>query len=164
MEDEDGIEDVAFEELGENPLYFEASRWLFVHMCWELERYFEAIRTALERAFPNVENLQSAIEYQRNLVILPSYDSRKGKSFSTELDWVSYFTRAQGCNRHETLGEPEQAPGSLVIASDRGSTLDWAASDHTGRWLSWIDYTRDMQRTLSVTLQDVRLERQHSRG
>lgn len=159
LENEDGIEDLPFEELGETPLYFEASRWLFVRICWEFERYFERIRGALLQAFPHVDNLDSAVDYQRNLVILPSYDCRAGKSFSTELDWVSYFEQAQRCNRHESLGEPAPAPGGRVIAADSGDSLDWARNDRNGRWHSWIDYTRDLQRTLSVTFQDVRLRR-----
>ena len=40
-------------------------------------------------------HLRSAAAYQRNVVVLPSYDRRAGKAFRTDLDWPGYFARAR---------------------------------------------------------------------
>jgi putative methyltransferase len=158
LRDKNALEDLPFEEAPGERLRFEASRWLFVHLCRDLDRHFDEMGPFLIEAFPMATHLPGAIDYQRNLVVRPDFDSRAGRSFPTDRDWLGYFEKARLLTAYEPLGEPAPAPGAVVVISDESAELDWAQKGDRDRWLAWIDYTREMQRTLSVNFQKVRLE------
>jgi hypothetical protein len=44
-----------------------------------------------------------------------------------------------------------------VLVSDDQPELRWADRDEGGRWLAWMERTREMQRTLSVNFEELRL-------
>ena len=159
--EEDALEDLPFELVPQGGLCFEASRWLFVHLCADLDRHFDEMGPFLVEAFPAATHLPGAIDYQRNLVVRPDFDCRVGKTFPTDRDWIRYFEKARLLTGHEPLGEPEPAAGAVVVIGDEGAELDWARKGDRDRWLAWIDYTREMQRTLSVNFQKLRLEAAH---
>jgi putative methyltransferase len=159
LQEEGAFEDLAFEALPDHPFYFEAGRWAFVNICWEFDRNFDELAAFLGREFPAATQLASAIDYQRNLVVLPTYDRQAGKTFRTDFDWPRYFERARRLTSHEPLGEPEPAPGAVVLVADQGPDVAWEGRDQAGRWLAWIDHTREMRRTLSINFQDLGLER-----
>jgi putative methyltransferase len=158
LTDENAFEDLPFERLSEGTLCFEASRWLFVHLCRDFDRYFDEMGAFLVEAFPAATHLQGAIEYQRNLVVLPNFDCRVGKAFPTDRDWIRYFEKARLLTGYEPLGEPAPASGAVVVIADANAGLDWARKGYRDRWLAWVDYTREMHRTLRVNFQELRLE------
>lgn len=158
LANEEAMEDVPFEPLTTRRLSFEAGRWLFVSLSWNFDRRFAEMKSFLQSAFPLASNLGSAVDYQRNLMLTPDYDQRTGKSFPTDCDWRSYYGKARLLTQYEPLPEPDLVPGAVVVVSDQGADLDWTGRDATGRWLAWLNRTRELQRTLSTSFQQVRLE------
>jgi putative methyltransferase len=154
---DEAMEDVPFEPLAERRLQLEAGRWLFVSLVWDFDRQFAAMKEFLQARFPLASNLGSAVDYQRNLMLTPDYDQRTGKSFRTDCDWRSYHEKARLLTRYEPLAEPEPA-GARVVISDAGVELDWTGLDATGRWLGWLNRTRELQRTLSTSFRNIRVE------
>ncbi|HEY7413347.1 MAG TPA: cobalamin-dependent protein [Vicinamibacteria bacterium] len=157
LSDAAAFEDLPCDVVPDHPRYFEASRWAFVMLCRQFDDQFDALSARVRAAFPDAGNLASALEYQRNLVVLPGYDAAAGKAFRTDLDWPGYFRQARLLTRYEPLGEPAPAPGATVLVSDDQPELRWADRDEGGRWLAWMERTREMQRTLSVNFEELRL-------
>jgi putative methyltransferase len=158
LTDDAAFEDIPFARIPAHQLRLEASRWVFAELCWDFDRHFDELRSFLLSSFPAATNLGSAIHYQRELVVLPSYDQQRGKSFPIDLDWPSYFERARLLTSHEPLGEPSPIPGARVVVTERSKELEWARRDAAGRWLAWLEHTRDYQRTHSITFQHLLLE------
>ena len=77
------------------------------------------ITRILRARFPNAANLESAVAYQKNVMVLPTYDSARGKVFTTDFDWVSYFAAARRIITYEPLAEPEPAENAFVVAADQ---------------------------------------------
>ena len=115
-------------------------RWLLVQLALHLDAFCSELQAyALER-YPQARNLESCIDYQRNLVILPSYDRRVGKSFPTDFDWIRYSEQAQGRTGSEPLDEPDPTPGAMVRVTDQScgekgylvSPLEWGTRGSPG--------------------------------
>lgn len=157
LQDENAVEDLELEQFPEHPMCFEPGRWLFVQLCWDLDAHLGKLKTFLSDRFPDATNLESAVDYQLQLVKLPSYDSRVGKSCWMAFDWVSYFERARGLTCHQPLAEPRPTPGAVLEVSDRGPDVDWADAGETERWLRWIEQTREVGRTFNTSFRQVRL-------
>jgi len=153
----DAIEDVPFDSIASPRLSFEAGRWVFISLCWELDRYVAEMRAFLESAFPQAPNLASALAFQRNILIQPDYDHRTGTSFAIDRDWLTYRDAARRFTEFQRLSEPDPIAARVVV-SDAGPDLDWADRDAAGRWLAWLDYTRELRRTLSTAFRELRLE------
>jgi putative methyltransferase len=145
-------EAVAFIKTDEIPGYhdwLEPQRWLYVTCCVHFEEFFDALKTFLLARYPAAANLASAIDYQRQLIIVPSYDRKLGKTFRTELDWVEYFSTTSRLTTVVPLGEPSAAPGGVVEVTDqtcsidetRTYALDWHSAPETAHWPMWIART-----------------------
>ena len=156
LADEGAFEDLAFERFQESS-YLEASRWAFVQICLECDRYFEEMRAFLLSRFPAATNLASAIDYQRNVIVLPSGRGSDGQAFRTDFDWVGYFDRARRLSSHEPLGEPDPVPGAVVMVEDQGFGAE--PQDEREAWRTWMERTQQVRRTLSSSLQRLRLQR-----
>jgi hypothetical protein len=147
LQDEDAIDYLEIEQLPAYPDLVDPARWLLVEICLESERFFDALAAFLAQRYPLAANLRSAIDFQRNLVILPSYDSNAGKEFRTDLDWIAYFDKATtSFSTPKPLAEPSPAPGAVVEVADKTCTnhvsqysLDWSRVGLQERWLRWID-------------------------
>jgi putative methyltransferase len=133
------------EELPSYELLIDPARWLFVQICLNADVFFAGLQRFLANAYPAVTNLPSVVDYQRELMILPSYDRRRGKSFATDLDWVSYFARARGVDTSERLAEPEPALGAVILANDQTASsgvhshpLDWDTIEGEARQVRWL--------------------------
>jgi putative methyltransferase len=157
LDRDDAIEDVPFESIAAPRLSFEAGRWVFVSLCWEFDRHFSEMRAFLESAFPQAPHLGSALAFQRNILIRPNYDHRAGASFAIDCDWLTYRDTARRLTEFQRLPEPDPLAARVVVG-DAGKELDWAGRDTTGRWLAWLDYTRELRRTLSTAFRDLRVE------
>jgi putative methyltransferase len=125
----------------------EPSRWVDLQICRNFDRFFDALKAYLLAKYPEAPNLASVIEYQKQIVILPSYDRKRGKNFSTEHNWMRYFSEAAGRMGSESMGEPEFVPGSVVEVSDQTCgekghlvrPLDWGEGGESQRWIAWIN-------------------------
>jgi hypothetical protein len=115
------------------------------------------MRAFLESAFPQAPHLGSALAFQRDILIQPDYDHRAGTSFAIDRDWLTYRDAARRLTEFQHLPEPEPLAARVVVR-DAGQELDWAGRDATGRWLAWLDYTRELRRTLSTAFRDLRVE------
>jgi hypothetical protein len=121
------------------------------------------MKAFLQAAYPAAPNLASALDYQHGMMLTPDYDQREGKTFETDRDWPAYYQRGRVLTAAEYLPEPSPAPGALVVISDTSPEMEWADRDAAGRWLGWLNRTRELQRTLTTTFRKVRLERNVAR-
>jgi putative methyltransferase len=149
LEDEDATDHMAVAQLPRLPFLLDPSRWLFVQVCLEFERFFDSLTGYLLARYPEATNLASVIEYQKQLVILPTYNSARGKAFRTDFDWIHYFEQARGRTGTESLCEPAPAAGAVVEVSDRTCgeqtyfvhPLDWGIGDWQDVRIEWIKHT-----------------------
>lgn len=121
------------------------SRWLYTQICLDIESFFDSLGRFLPAAFPGVPLLADLLRYQKNLIVLPSYDRQRGASFPTGHDWVSYFARVGELVQYAPVGEPDEAAGSEIVVSDDSWTdegvtlpLDWGGGAWQERWERWI--------------------------
>jgi len=141
---------VDYLDLGQLPDFefqIEPSRWLYVQICYALEAFFTPLEEFLVARFPDVANMQSAVGYQKNVVVMPTYDRSRGKAFLTDHDWPSYFAAARRAITYTHLPEPEPAGDSVVAALDQAwndermsMPLDWVGTPDE-RWVQWIKAT-----------------------
>lgn len=144
---DEAIDYMKVEELPGYPLLLQPSRWALVQICRHLPEFFDGLKRFLCGRYPSIPNLESVIEYQENLVILPTYDREQGKRFLTDCDWVGYFAQVRGAGG-SPLAEPESTSNAVVEVTDRTCTdeqaathqLDWSGSDEE-RWVTWIERT-----------------------
>ena len=146
--EEDAIEYMDVEQLPNFQFQLDPSRWFYTQLCFRFEEFFDSLQHYLLNRYPYAKNLSSVIHYQKNLVILPSYDRSIGKSFRCEHDWVDYFVRAGQTDTCSPLEEPKSVPGAKVEVHDEDCTdslsvfpLDFDTFNGEERWICWIDRT-----------------------
>jgi len=147
LEHDDARDRIRVSDLPNFPYSLEPSRWIDVHVCRNLDKVFDALKAHLLDRFPMIPNLESVIDYQREVIIVPNYDRRRGKTFATDHDWPRYFSEAAGRAGSESLDEPESLPGSLVDVSDQTCgekgwlvrPLEWNVDSGDERWVAWIE-------------------------
>jgi putative methyltransferase len=153
LEDADTSDHIKVEALPRLPYALHPSRWIYVQACLHIDRFFDALQAYLLAQYPAVANLCSVIDYQKELVILPTFDRDAGKTFRTDLNWVRYFEEARGRDGSEPLGEPLPAPGAVVSVTDRasgdgvtasgggffGRPLEWGSGEMQDQWAKWIE-------------------------
>ena len=149
LRDDDAMDRMQVRELPGHAYSLDPSRWLFVQVGLQFDAFFAALRPHLLQRYPQARNLGSVVDYQKNVVILPDYDRRKGKRFRTDFDWVRYFEQARGRTGEAALAEPEPTPGARVRVSDQTCgekgylvhPLEWESRSGEDRWLAWIRHT-----------------------
>jgi putative methyltransferase len=149
LQTEEATDHLEVEELPRLPFLLDPSRWLVVQVCLQVDRFFDALRHYLLERYPHATHLESVIHYQKNVVILPTYNRRLGKTFRTDFDWIEYFERAWGRTGAEALSEPAATPGAVVEVTDQTCgersyllhPLDWGSGDWDDRCLEWITHT-----------------------
>lgn len=146
---EDATDHMEMDALPRLPFQLDPPRWLVVQVCLQFDKFFDALTKYLLEQYPTVTNLASALNYQRNVVILPSYNKSAGKTFRVDFDWVQYFEQAWGRTGAEALDEPTATPRAEVRVTDQTCgeqsyfvhPLDWGSGDRQDRWLEWIKHT-----------------------
>ena len=146
--EEDAIEYMDVEQFPNFQFQLDPSRWLYTQICLKFDEFFDSLRSYLLDEYPYAENLSSVINYQKNLVILPSYNRATGKSFSCEHDWLDYFNLAKQTNFSLSLGEPRSVPGAHVEVCDETCSddlseypLDFDQFNDEEKWIQWIERT-----------------------
>lgn len=146
LENDDAITFMDIPQFPNFDYQIEPSHWLFIQICLEIEYLFESLKEYLVQKYPAIHNLESVIEYQKNLIVLPSYDRKQGKKFITNLDWVTYFKQARRLISYTPLAEPQIIPNTVVKISDVSwsdegisSPLDWGNGNEEERWIQWIN-------------------------
>jgi len=149
LNDDNMLDRMEISQLPRYPYALDPARWLYVQACFNIEKFYDELKVFLCKRFPAATNLKSAIDFQRQMVILPTYDRRVGKKFETDCDWVRYFKGATGRTGAESLPEPDGVAGAVVEVSDltcgeKGfliQALDWGPGDAQDRWIEWIAHT-----------------------
>jgi len=142
--DPDASDEMELEDLPDFPFYVDASRWLFVKTCLNLDAFYGALADFLTVRYPQAQALRSAIEYQRSLVILPDYQPQHGRIFASDHDWPAFIGSAYPLSRHQRLPEPVsfQVPvafdAGIEPARSRG-WLDFGDGHTDARWSRWIE-------------------------
>jgi putative methyltransferase len=140
VEDADAVDDMPLPELGEPLTRVSPSRWLFFHLCRNRDAFYRELAGFLGREHPGVRPLASLLDYQRQLVVLPDYEPKAGKTFPVEHDWPGYFGRALRAGSPEPLPEPPRRHGAYVQVEDgRGGdhgAFAWGegAEERLRRW------------------------------
>lgn len=155
--DPDHLPDMRIEQWPNWPYRVEPSTWLFAQVGMNLDEVFAQLSAFLCRRFPHIANLASALDYQKNLVVVPTYDASVGRSFRCERDWGSYFSLASSCAGDDVLPEPAELRGGVVRIIDDGGEKgvlpgdknqdefyqrgrwDWTALDPEHRWIRWLE-------------------------
>jgi putative methyltransferase len=149
LEDDDATDHMEVKELPRLSFLLDPSRWIYVQICLRFDEFFDELKSYLLRQYPGVANLESVIDFQKQVVILPTYDRSVGKTFPAEVDWIRYFEDARGRTGSETLGEPETVSNSVVEVTDQTSggqtyflhPLDWGSGDWQDRRIEWVKHT-----------------------
>lgn len=148
LANEDAIEFMDIEARPEYPYQVSPFQWIYVQACLELDAFYEAAKEFLVARYPTVPTLASLVDYQRNMVIVPSYRSELGKSFQTDLDWPDYFERAKEHKAGTVLADVVAAPSSIVDVTDTTCgdgigvyPLDWGSLPEAERFAVWFDRT-----------------------
>jgi putative methyltransferase len=139
------LDDVEMDETVWGSCVLSIPRWLIVEICSNLDQFFDDLADFLLRKMPTIANLQSIIDYQKDVVILPSYDCRVGKTFPIAHDWPLYFRVALKNSAPGALAEPAalwatvaHAGDTLCGGSDSTRALDWFSLEGTARRRAWI--------------------------
>jgi putative methyltransferase len=120
------------------------AKWVYTKTSLQLDGFYGALSSFLVRRFPQGKNLRSAIKYQKQLVILPEYDSNCGKSFLLDRDWPSFFQTARVLMDYSPLDEPASflLPRHARLAEEdrqgRDGFLDFGSGsleERRNRWL-----------------------------
>jgi hypothetical protein len=126
-------------ELGAPLSRVDPSRWLFLHLCRELDCFYRELGAFLGREHPGAHALASALDYQRQLVVLPDYQAATGKTFPVQHDWPGYFGRALRLGSPEPMSEPPRLRGAWIQvedgrSDDRGA-FEWGRpAERLPRW------------------------------
>lgn len=155
LENENNSDHMQLEALPRLTYSLQPFRWLYVQMCLHLDQFFDAMKAWLLDQYPSVRNLASVVDYQKELVILPTYDQNMGKTFRTDFDWTRYFEEARVRDGSQALAEPGPVLDVVVNATDRtsgewrnnatreggryGKPLEWGSGDVEDRWAKWIE-------------------------
>jgi putative methyltransferase len=143
LSDENATEFLSIDELPARTQKVSGYQWVFVQACLSLDAFFASLGRYLIAKYPRAAALASVLEYQKEILILPDYDSGAGKTFATDRDWPGYFDRALDV---EGLPDPLPGTGGRVEISDRFCTdghatfsLDWSNEPDERRWPVWLD-------------------------
>jgi putative methyltransferase len=161
-------EEMAVEDMPDYPFRLDTSKWIVYRLAVEADRFYAGLTEYLQARYPQASNLASAIEYQKNLLIVPRAGHEDGYSFTTDRDWVSYFKRAQQLTEYTPLAEPESTPGATVAVSGGGAKafsgaeggLDPTTEAGRARCAAWIDAVLLYRSCAAATnFQDLELRR-----
>ncbi|HMR96499.1 MAG TPA: radical SAM protein [Microthrixaceae bacterium] len=158
LADPDMSDHMRLDSIGTFGYLLHPSRWLYVRVCQEVDDVFSRIGDWVESTFLLDSVARGLVEYQRQIIVLPSYDRERGHEFSVDVDWPSYFAAARGREGFDSLGEPAPTPGAVVRAADRrsservvrtdgpgegyyGKPFDWDSLAGEERWIRWIEQT-----------------------
>jgi putative methyltransferase len=145
LEDEDALTFMDVPQLPQFEFQVEGSRWVYIQICYHLDEFYDELAAHLAETYPAIANLGSCLDYQKTLVILPSYDRRAGKTFVAGFDWMDYFERARRLVSYSPLPEPNALPFAEIEVTDQawfddGTSLDldWGSGDEAAKWTQWI--------------------------
>lgn len=143
LEDRRATEFLPIDELPSYPHEVAAFQWFLVQACLSLDKFFEEMGRYLLDKYPQATRLASLLQYQKDVLIVPGYDSRVGTAFVTDLDWPSYFRQPFDGT---PLPDPLPGSGGVVHVADETCTdgvadfpLDWFHEEGEDRWIVWID-------------------------
>ncbi len=125
------------------PYYVTVVVSIFVKLCVRCDDFFQQLGRFLCRSFDQAINLRSVVNYQKNLVILPSYDARRGKGFAVDHDWIGYFEAARK-NDTAPLLEPNSIRATIHVGDTfcgdhpAPRSLDWFTLEGEERWHAWL--------------------------
>lgn len=141
--DVDGSEFMDVPDLPSYPYPVAPFQWVFIQICRSLDRWFESLGDHLQQRYPGVEGLDSLLSYQKELIILPTYDARRGKTFRSDRDWSSTFRRLRSGGEAPVLSQ--RSAGQVRCTDVEGSdgtqpyALDWWDVEPSLRWARWIE-------------------------
>jgi len=148
LENEDAIDFMDVPQVPSFPYQVDPNHWVFIQISFHLEEFFKHLTEYLLAKYPEATNLASVIDYQKNIIILPSYDRQRGKAFSTDFDWLAYFEEVRRRITFSPMPEPAPTPGAVMIANDQAWSeermtlpLDWGNGTEQERWAQWVHTT-----------------------
>jgi putative methyltransferase len=132
-------DELELDELPGFEYYLRTHSWIFVQLCFRFQAFWNRLSAYLLTQYAARPALADAIEYQKNLVILPSYHSAAGKSFPIAFDWPGYFNKALRLGGQGVLDEPVPLASAEAVISDRRGA--WQSKEGDERWMAWIERT-----------------------
>jgi putative methyltransferase len=132
------------EDFPNAPFDFDPVNWLYTKICLRADEFYAALSSFLVNRFPQARNLKSAVEYQKQMLILPSYDSKAGKTFKLDRNWPSFFKIARGLTAYRPLEEPTAflLPRCAKLAKEdrlgRDAFMDFGQGSEEERRYRWL--------------------------
>ncbi len=145
----EGSDQLELEDFPNCAFCVDPAKWLFVKTCVRIKEFYAELSRFLTSRFPEAKNLQSAIDYQRNLLILPDFSAETGRVFPIRHDWPEYFRRAHSLGRYEPLPEPDTflLPHVAEVHDQevpaRSERLNFGSGNPSPetRWYRWLEST-----------------------
>jgi putative methyltransferase len=146
----DGASDhIAMPELPDFEFALHPAKWLYVKICRDLDRFFAVVDDDLTARFPAAQALSDLIAFQRQVVILPTFDRETPPTISAHHDWPAYFAELDA--NAADLSQTHQPPALLMrkwrgldrttsegSSSAFGTALEWGDAIGDKRWEQWI--------------------------
>jgi len=138
LADPEASDDVPVDDLPPEPVAVDPSRYVVLRVFDDLDAFFGDLYRFLRRRFPEAPALASALGYQKNLLIRPGDDPRRGRSFRVHHDWPRYLERAARI----ASGEPLAEPAALAFAAARvHDDFDLPRVPEAARKRAWFETT-----------------------
>ena len=168
LEDEQAlVDEVSAPQLDDCKIKLCSAHALLLDLAFDIDTFFDELRDSLAISFEDLDRneIKSVVDYQRNMVCLPSYDPATGKWFAVDHDWPAYFKALAECDEPDAQLVPAEVSGMRVLVNDLAwetgtySRLpQWMGLDGPDRWQKWAMFSRETGQTLSSILhQNVRL-------
>jgi putative methyltransferase len=134
----------------------EPSRWIFTQLCLDADRFYARLKAFLLVRFPAAASLDSAVDFQKNILVRADYDRAQGKTFRMKHDWPRYFAETTRRMTYSPMPEPDPLPAAWAAVTDQAWSdenavvaLDWAecaANIRPLRWLQTVVIGRNSKR------------------
>ena len=110
------VEDMALDELPNFPWLVQPEEWLFFQFVFNSRVSGDELQQHMEYAYGALsDRLKSISQFQKELLILPGYDRRRGKAITLLHDWPGFFRRIESGRKETPMTEPEEFSESKVL-------------------------------------------------
>ncbi|MCA9311368.1 MAG: B12-binding domain-containing radical SAM protein [Phycisphaerales bacterium] len=125
--------------------HVEPHRWAFATLCIDLDELLATLTAHLRQQHPGITRLPDLGRYQRQLVVRPDYDARRGLTTTIDHDWPAWFARQDTVIPGEPVPEPRSTPGARLVIESTGwddgtgrAPFDWPVGTHAAAWERWF--------------------------
>lgn len=158
LDDENAILGIPLEEYPDWKVALKTNFWLFVQICIHFDQYYHNLGKFLLNRFPEVKNLQSLLEYQKNVLVLPNFEVSPINSFTIKHDWITYFHEAQKNRNSHFMDGPDPVKNVKVIIKDDLRDLKKDFRSKEERLVNWMMFSKQQNQTVDTLLKNLEIQ------